>query len=634
MRRFCAVLISLALPLAAHCAEEDQLLGVLQSSQSLHDKDAACARLKWIGTAQSIPALAALLTNDDLSHSARYALESMPWPEASAALLGALAKTSGSNEVGIINSLAMRHDTAATPRLSKLLRDSDSVVAVAAAQALGRIGGVKAVKSLEAALPEAASPVRGAEIDGLLDCANTLLTEGRNGPALKIFQSLYDKEKEDSIRQAAFRGVILASGEKGVELMAAAIAGAAAPCRGAALQLAGQMNYPGVTKALADALPRVEAPVQISLLQCLAQRGDVSALAAVTALADSTDANVRLAAITALGDLGDGSVAPLLARKAASSTGAERNAARQSLTGLRHGEVTPALLDSLASATPEVSLEVIRALGDRGDSSAAPALLQLARGPNDSSRAASLQALASLAGAAQIPDLVQLVIQTTNEDVRSETADALNSICQRVHGNAQPVLDAVAHGPLEARLALLTVCGSLTEAPGREALRAAMADPEPRVREAATRALCETHDGELLPDLVQVACSNPDKKFRTLAVAGCVRLATQEEDVKLPNDQKLDAFKKILATPLDKQEKRLVLSGLSAMSDNQALALATPLLDDASVRVEAAHAVIHISTSISAAQPAEAGAALKKVLAMSINPATRKSAEKAFKNIP
>ena len=62
----------------AQTSEEQQLIGVLQSSQSPRDKDAACARLKRIGTEQSIPALAALLTDEQLSHSARYALESMP----------------------------------------------------------------------------------------------------------------------------------------------------------------------------------------------------------------------------------------------------------------------------------------------------------------------------------------------------------------------------------------------------------------------------------------------------------------------------------------------------------------------------------------------------------------------------
>src|SRR5438094_611879 len=59
--------------LSAAGADEAQLIRVLQSDASLHEKDAACARLKRIGTAECIPAIAALLTDEQLSHSARYA---------------------------------------------------------------------------------------------------------------------------------------------------------------------------------------------------------------------------------------------------------------------------------------------------------------------------------------------------------------------------------------------------------------------------------------------------------------------------------------------------------------------------------------------------------------------------------
>src|SRR6266566_4130637 len=63
------------------CAETDEqqkLIRVLMSDASAQAKDAACAQLKRIGTASSVPALSALLLDENLSHSARYALEPMP----------------------------------------------------------------------------------------------------------------------------------------------------------------------------------------------------------------------------------------------------------------------------------------------------------------------------------------------------------------------------------------------------------------------------------------------------------------------------------------------------------------------------------------------------------------------------
>ena len=75
--------------------DEAGQISVLQSPSSPQQKDAACVWLKRNGTAKSVPALAALLTDEQLSQSARYALESMPGPEAGDALIAALAQTSG-----------------------------------------------------------------------------------------------------------------------------------------------------------------------------------------------------------------------------------------------------------------------------------------------------------------------------------------------------------------------------------------------------------------------------------------------------------------------------------------------------------------------------------------------------------
>jgi hypothetical protein len=152
------------------------------------------------------------------------------------------------------------------------------------------------------------------------------------------------------------------------------------------------------------------------------------------------------------------------------------------------------------------------------------------------------------------------------------------------------------------------------------------------VREAARHALCDTRDGELLPDLVQLA-GGDDEKTRRLAIRGCVRLSTQEEGVRLSNEQKLTAFKTILDKPLDAPEKRLVLSGLAPIPDRQALDLAAAMLDDHAVQAEAAQSVIAIAGSLAATQPDAAGAALTKVLAVVTDPATQASATEARKKI-
>ncbi|HEX4122541.1 MAG TPA: HEAT repeat domain-containing protein [Verrucomicrobiae bacterium] len=643
MKRNSILVLSLSLLMlpflapAADDAQEASLIAVLQSNGSVHDKAVACAALKRLGLKESIPALAALLTDEQLSQLARYALEPMPAPEAGDALLAALPKTSGSNQVGIINSLAKRHQADAIAPLSDLLSNNDTDVAVAAAEALGRIGGAKALAKLESAPAPSDARVLGAEIDGQLAIANELLTQGKKNPARKTFQRLFDTGKNEAIRGAAFRGLILSSGKTGIALMSKAIAGDDAVTQGAALQVVYKLPGAAVTRALAEELPKVAAPVQFALLHCLAPRGDPASMPAVASLVDSPDSDVRLAAIIALGDLGDGSVGLVLAEKAAAGDGAEKSAARESLLNLHHGPVTKDLVADIAGAAPEVQLELIRALGDRDDQSAIPKLAEIARGGDDSTRAASFQALASLAGPRQIPGMIQSVIDAKTDDARSEASDALSVAYQRIesqsgHADASPIADAVRTAPLDARLSLLPVCAALSEEPARAALRASLQDSNPRVRGAAVSAACDTHDPEMLENLVQLA-ANSDKKTQLLATRGAVRLITEEEGVKIPVHAKLHALHSLLGSVVDPDEDRLVLSGLASLHDEQSLAEVVPLLDNPAVRPEATRAVIDISSAIYAAHPAVVTPALKKVLEVTADPATKKDARAVLRKI-
>ena len=618
---------------------EESLIKILQSpAASPRAKGEACAQLKLMGTARSVQALAPLLLDEQLSHSARYALESMPDPAAGKALLRALTRTSGLMQEGIINSLAVRGEPAAVPQLAILLSKPDEGAAIAAAGAMGRIGGRKALASLQTAALKSTNSLHYAVVDGILMCANRMLDAGKPAAALKAFESLYSCEKADRIRLAAFRGMILASGTKGIALMTNAIAGNDRMIQSAALRLASEMNGAEASSALTGLLPQVPPPIQIALIECLARRGDFAALPTIAKLADSPDSSVRIASITAMEVLGDDSVVPLLAEKAASSTGAERKAARQSLLELNRGPVTRQLLAALKTAAPEVEPELILALGGRGDQSAVPTLLNLANSGNAAESATALQALGMLADATQIPRLVRLVADARTDESRSAAADALAAIYDRVQSPDRPVeVDAlvktVETGEVDARLALLPVCSELTQEPVRDALRAAAVDKDARVRDAAIHALCDTRDGELLPDLLKLACDKDGTSSRPLAIRGCVRLATQEENVKLSNEKKLQILTDILNAPLDTPEKRVVLSGLGAVADEGSLALATKLLADPAVQEEAEQAVIQLAGTLASGHPSEVRMALNKVLDLPVKPATRTAAQAALKKI-
>jgi len=168
---------------------EKRLAAVVSGTASLAAKEYACRKLALIGTAASVPTLAARLPVAEESHMARFALERIPAPEAAAALRQALATVRGDLLVGVISSLANRRDEASVAPLGMLVQGESASVAAAAASALGRIATPAAAAALAAAAPTS-GPVAAAVTDARLACADAFLAAGDRQAAKAIFESI------------------------------------------------------------------------------------------------------------------------------------------------------------------------------------------------------------------------------------------------------------------------------------------------------------------------------------------------------------------------------------------------------------------------------------------------------------
>jgi HEAT repeat protein len=199
---------------AARKKLETRLLAVLASDVSRSAKDYLCRTLRTVGTAESVPALAALLPDKDLSHMARYALERIPAPEAATAMRGALSKLQGELKVGVVASLGVRRDAASVGALAGLLGDADPAVARAAAHALAKIGTPEAGKALDGFGKKAPEALKPALADASLACAERLVADGKQAEAIVLYKSLSGEDQPKHVRLAATRGLLIAAGKK------------------------------------------------------------------------------------------------------------------------------------------------------------------------------------------------------------------------------------------------------------------------------------------------------------------------------------------------------------------------------------------------------------------------------------
>ena len=199
---------------AARKALEKSLVDILASGISRSAQDYVCRKLRIVGTAQSVKALAALLAAEDTSHIARYALERIPDEKAAKAMRDALPKVSKKLKPGIIGSLGARRDKKSIKVFSKFLGDSDIQVAKAAAQSLGLIGTSAAAKELSKYAKKASANMKLPVADACLVCAEQLLADGKKSEAVALYKELKDDDKPSHVKAAAMKGILTAATKK------------------------------------------------------------------------------------------------------------------------------------------------------------------------------------------------------------------------------------------------------------------------------------------------------------------------------------------------------------------------------------------------------------------------------------
>ena len=193
---------------------EKGLLDALAGGISRSAQDYVCRRLRVMGTASCVKALAALLPDEKTSAIARYALGRIPDEKATEALRAALPKVSTKIKPGIIGSLGGRRDKKSVAAIAKFLGDSDMMVARAAAHSLGLIGTADAAKALSACAKKAPANIKVSVADACLICAEQLLADGEKSAAIALYKDLKGGNQPKHVKVAATKGMLTAATKK------------------------------------------------------------------------------------------------------------------------------------------------------------------------------------------------------------------------------------------------------------------------------------------------------------------------------------------------------------------------------------------------------------------------------------
>lgn len=605
---------------AVQRALAQRLTALLAQGCPIDAKRFICRQLAVIGDASAAPAAALLLADPATADIGQRLLESIPGPEAAAALATALDTLPDALKLGVIQVMGRRGDAASASVLIPLLAHSEESLAVAAAQALGHIGGDAACAALDKALADARGARRAAVADACLQCAEHLLAAGRAADAAAWYQRLSGAGEAGHVRAAALSGLILAEPEQALARVSAALSEAdPALMQVAAGYVRDKQRLPGeaATKAFADALQAATAENQPILLSALADRGDSAAARAVESIARDGDESVRVAAVTALGALGDGAATTLLLDLAANATGELRRAARAALVALPAADVNSALARNARRGKQPLRVEAVRALADRNATDEKALLLHLATDKDDAVRREAIRGVQVTAAADDLPALLDLLAAPRDPGDMPAIENAVIAVVQRALPEAQRadlVLKRVEGAQdKEVRLALLRVAGSLPAPATLAALRAILEDADADARLTALAALAAWPSQEPLDDLRAVALAPRSDAERDQAFEGYVRQLRAA--LTLPMPDRVQRYEEAMRLARNTGEKRAVLAGLADAPALATLTLAEKAREDAELAGEADNAIVRIAQALCGAYPDAARAAAQRYLA-------------------
>ena len=596
---------------------EDKLLDVLKSGAAVGVKANACRELKLAGTEKSISVLASLLSDVELSHPARFALESMPCPAAGAALRDALGKATGLARTGIIDSLGQRRDPLAAKLIAPELAANDIVLVSAAATALGKIGTKEAASLLTHALTSVQGPARIKIEDGLLVCADQLCVAGNIDVAANIYVALSRPDEPRLVRAAAMRGQIrIASVAQGAGAIADSLAADDAVVRSVAAAELHRLSDADLA-AIASRMAKLPPTSQTAVLAAIRIRGRSALAPAVLAAAKSPHEAVRLAAARALSTVGDVTALPALVELAAEE-GQVGETARQSLEIIYGPKIDEQIFSALrAEKDPLRRAAWIGVLEARRPAGVVPVLFSEATGQGPVVATRALAALGKLAAPQDIPALVAVLLKTEQGPVREEAERAARQVCLQIADatqRARPVLSIFRAATPAERLILLPLLGRIGGKEVRLVVQGALDSKDPAIHEAGVRAISNWPDAGVADTLLSLAETANVPTHRQWALHAFVRV------VSLPGGatsaEKLARLKQAMQLSKTDEEQAWVIQRAAAVRAVETLRFVGPYLDQPALAEQACRSVVELAHHKELRDPnrQEFAAALRKVL--------------------
>jgi HEAT repeat protein len=575
------------------------LLGAVAKSP---DKDVAAffiTQVQLAGRAEAVKSLARYLSDGTLAGPAAAALQTIGGPEAAKALVKALDTAPPASRIAVVDALGEMRSREALKKLLVLAETANEGLRRAARSALANIGD-PAGGAVLSKVRVASSRAERAEAPTLfLLYAHRLAEAGKTSEGLAAARSIlasHDGPEESQVASEALALIVSILKDKAVPDLLLAADSPIRAVRGSALELGAALGASDATALWIDKAAASAPEARAAIIEMLGRRGDKTALPFIRESLQSRDQAVRLAAIPAAARLGGEAIAPDIFGLVGAAGEGEAQALKTALLGFDGRQVVPEAVRLLGSTPHPGKAVLIDILGEKGARGEIEPVFALAADADPATRAAALGALAKIGGEGDLPRLVALLETATDGDDVVRLQEALAAAARR---NADParrgaaLVEILKSAPAPRKAVILRV---MPKVGGDTAYRAVVGETssaDSQVQTAAIYALSQWPDFQAAGELLRIATTTANKRYRLLAVEGYVRLVGR---AAMTGQKKLALFEDLLAQPFDDADKKLVVTGAAAVREPETLRLLAKYLDNPSLGEAAAAGLLELAS--------------------------------------
>ena len=596
--RFCINSLSRYVSEFGHEKERDfveaQILKALESKTDKQVKTFLMNELNLIAGEKTIEALKKYLTDEELAEPATQTMLSVGGKSAAHAMLEALPGAPEKCKPTLMRGLGELKCTGAVKQITPFVNDKNPATQKVALAALANIADPGSYKILL----EAAQKVNfGYEAtnaaEAFLDYANRLgennETELCKKACNEIIKANQSAEKLHNY-SSALAVYTKYFGAETLPLLLKAVDNSDKAFRYSVLNLAEKTGDIAATRQwIAKAKTSTDA-VKADIISMLGRRGDLLAAGFVTENLGSASEVVRAEAIGALVNLEGKSANPVLIDHLAKGQDIETTKnALLTLLDQKHLAPVAAQLDKTSGKTKAAFVDLIAA---KSGSAYFDKVFALTKSADADEKAAAFNALKKVSAAENLDQLIQLLLSVNNETEITRTQLAVVEAAKWVEtektGKGKLLTALKTTDKKERIIAVLPEIGGAVVL---ETVNGYFKNSTGKTKDAAFEALTNWKEYAASTALFEI-CKSSTGDYRARAFASFIR---QVRSAKIPDDQKLLQYRKVMPFATTSEEKIQVVNSIGNLKTFLSLVYLGKYVDDKELQQAAARGVANIA---------------------------------------